>query len=82
MYLKPIARKECKTIMKINKQNYTGLIGGICMSEFIDGFIEKAKEGNNRIENELYSKYESKNFWFKIVWWKLITIRQFFFKIF
>lgn len=30
------------------------------MSEFIDGFIEKAKEGNNRIENELYSKYDVK----------------------
>lgn len=30
------------------------------MSKFIDGFIEKAKEGNNKIDNELYSKYDVK----------------------
>ena len=30
------------------------------MSQFIDGFIEKAKESNNKIDNELYSKFDVK----------------------
>lgn len=30
------------------------------MSQFIDGFIEKAKESNNKIANELYSRYDVK----------------------
>ena len=30
------------------------------MSRFIDGFIEKARESNNKIDNELYSKYDVK----------------------
>lgn len=30
------------------------------MSQFIDGFIEKAKESNNKIDNELYSRYDVK----------------------
>lgn len=30
------------------------------MSQFIDGFIEKAKESNNKIDNQLYSRYDVK----------------------
>ena len=35
-------------------------LGGVDMSEFIDKFIEKAKDGHNRIDNELYFKYDVK----------------------
>ena len=44
--------KRRSVIIKLLK-----IYGGAYMSQFIDGFIEKAKESNNKIDNELYSKF-------------------------